>query len=50
VRFLGCADYTTHLARAAKRGDADAKRGEPHALDAIINEGTLTIGWVSPAL
>ena len=50
MRFLGCADYTTHLARAAKRGDADAKRGEPHALGAIINEGTLTIGWVGPAL
>ena len=39
-----------HAARAAKRGHADAKRGEPHALDAIIDEGTLTIGWVGPAL
>jgi len=37
-------------ARAAKRGDADAKRGEPHALDAIMDEGTLAIGWVGPAL
>ena len=36
--------------RAAKRGDADAKRGEPHALDAIMDEGTLAIGWVGPAL
>ena len=24
--------------------------GEPRALDAIISEGTLTIGWVGPAL
>ena len=29
----------------AAREGRDAGRGEPHALDAIIDEGTLTIGW-----
>ena len=33
-------DLSTRGARCT-----DAKRGEPHALDAIIDEGTLTIGW-----
>ena len=32
------------------RDGRDADRGEPHVLDAIINGGTLTIGWVGPAL
>ena len=32
------------------RDGRDADRGEPRALDAIINEGTLTIGWIGPAL
>jgi len=34
----------------AARDGRDADRGEPRALDAIIDEGTLTIGWVGPAL
>ena len=37
-------------ALAPLRDARGARRGEPHALDAIINEGTLTIGWIGPAL
>ena len=37
-------------ALAPLRDARGAKRCEPRALDAITNEGTLTIGWVGPAL
>ena len=52
VRFLGCADYTTRLARAlrAPQSVATPTRSGASNLDAIINEGTLTIAWVGPAL
>ena len=36
-------------ALAPVRAARIAKRGEPRALDAIINEGTLTMEWVGPA-
>ena len=50
VRFLGCADYTTRLARALRAPQSAATPMGASNLDAIINEGTLVIGWVGPAL
>ena len=38
------------LAERRPRRPRRREAGEPRALDAIINEGTLTIGWVGPAL